>query len=475
MISLAYKNIIKNKKDSLIVILLITVITFLFFIGNTIIGKASRSLRSSYIESLTGEVVLQKKSQVTMNLFGANAAVIEDYFNIPIFPSSNEVLEILRNEKNIAGFTPLVTGSAYMDLLDIRHPVLLCGIDPVTYFDLFPGIILLDGNFLIPEVSGAMITEDLAKDIQNQTGRYPEIGMPFMFTSGGDAGFRIREVPLTGIFRYTNPGQFMKDIVILGAQTVRDLNSIRTAEYIDAELPDIDSFFVDNFSLDDSINEVSYDTSLFSTDYLINVLGSQTERVLQMDGDWHFILIRLNNAVVIGSFINFINKRLEPYDIMAVDWRIASGISSILTLLIQFLFNAGILLISITGIIAIINILLIYIFRRVKEIGTLRAIGATDSFIRKLIYSENIVYSCTAGIISIFVGSFFLRWFNGLGITITNNILINLFNGNILHFDFMFSVAVSSFMVAVILGLASSVYPVEVAVKIKPIVAVQRG
>jgi hypothetical protein len=42
---LALRNIARTPKNSFIIALLIAVITFLFFVGNSVIGKAGQSIR----------------------------------------------------------------------------------------------------------------------------------------------------------------------------------------------------------------------------------------------------------------------------------------------------------------------------------------------------------------------------------------------------------------------------------------------
>ena len=162
---LVLRNIVKNKKNSAIIALLIAVITFLFFIGNSILGKSNQSIHQAFVQSLTGDVVLQKKADVTMNLFGANTPVIDIFFNIPIFPAFDKVMELVAAEEGIIGITSQVSGKAILDFLDVREPVLLCGIDASTYFSMFPGIILEQGRFLHSGEYAAMITADRAQRI----------------------------------------------------------------------------------------------------------------------------------------------------------------------------------------------------------------------------------------------------------------------------------------------------------------------
>jgi len=476
---LAIRNIIKNKKDCSFVALPIAVITLLFFLGNSVIGRTDRNIRRAYIESLTGDVVVQKSGDVTMNLFGANTPVVDSFFALPVFPAYDAVMEIIRAEEGIQGITSQVSGSAYMDLLCVREPALLCGVDASTYFSLFPGIIIREGNFLQAGEYGAMITEERAGRIEQMSGQRPQIGMPLLFTSGSAIGFKIREVPLVGIYSYKNPGQFMNEIVIIDPQTVRVLNSIQVAaaeetgkvpiRFADGHIDDI---FSEDFSFDHETDEGE-----FSADFLRNFLTEQRTDtgILETGGDWNFIILRLKKGVSTNAFISSLNKKIAPYNLTAVNWRTASGGSAILMLLLQAMLNSGIFLVSVAGVIAIINILLISVFRRVREIGTLRAIGASDFYIRSLFYSENLLIALAGGFAGVLGGGILMQAINSRSFQISNNLIASVLGGSVLQLEFMPHIAVLSFFVAVLLGLAATVYPVEFAVRIEPEAAVRRG
>ena len=478
-IYLAIRNILRNIKDSAIVAVPIAIITFLFFMGNSAVEKADHSLRRAYIESLTGDVVLEKKGEFTMNLFGANTPVIDIFFTNPVLPAYDEIMEIVSSEDGVEGVTSQVSGRAYLDLLDVREQVLLCGVDTATYFTLFPGIVLEEGKFLQNDGYGAMITAERAERIERRTGRRPVIGVPLLFTSGGDIGFKIREVPLAGIFRYQNPGQFMNEIVIVDPQTVRVLNSIQVAGTIETAgtsinllSVDLDDIFGEQFSTDSENDEIE-----FSVDLLQNFLSETNTHMgyAETGGDWNFIILRLKKGIHVDSFISSINKKIDSYGVTAVNWRIASGNSSILLRMVQFLINTGIFLVSVAGIIAMLNIILISVFRRVREIGTLRAIGASDAYIRSLVYCENLFIALIAGFIGVFGGFLLIRWVNDKDIFISNELLVSIVNGSTLRLEFLPNMAILSLSVAVLLGIAASVYPVETAVRIEPEAAVRRG
>ncbi|MCL1928749.1 MAG: ABC transporter permease [Treponema sp.] len=479
-LQLVIRNIIRNRKNSLVIFLLIAVITFLFFIGNSIMGQANAGLRKTYIESLTADVVIQKKAEMTMNLFGGNSPKIDDYAAIPTLPAFDHIIEILDNESSIENYTFQVSGRAALQMPEINDSnqgVLICGVEPDSYFNCFPGIIVEEGFPLRSGEYGAMITAERADRVEKDTGIRPQIGSPMLLSSAGAIGFRIREVPLTGIYHYENPGQFMNELVIADPQTVRVLQAIQvaTASANDDELIMWDPDIWDINSDPDGIEE--YVEEGFDPDSLIGFLDSQEEAnsAELAGGDWNFILIRLKPGAVPSFFIKNLNKKLEPYNVFASGWRTAAGTSAIMMLLLQSFFNIGGFLVSIAGIIVVVNILLISVFRRTREIGTLRAIGASDSQIRFLILGENCIIAFLSGIAGITGGVLFLKIINSANITISNELVASLLGNSILRIGFLPPTAAVSFCIALFLGAAASLYPVETAVHIDPIVAVRQG
>jgi putative ABC transport system permease protein len=481
--SLIAKNIARSKKNSILIILFITSITFLFFSGNSIISKSDQSLRKAYVESLTGEVVIQKTAAVTMNLFGANTPIIENFFIIPEIPAYERVLEIVHAETGVERLTSQVSTRAFLDVPGRREAVLVCGPDPDTYFEAFPGIILEEGDFLLSGEYGVMITVERAERLVSQTGTRPEIGMPLLLSSAGAVGFKIREAPLRGIFRYENPGPLMEEIIIVDPQTARILASIQVAAPESGEDAGIAEFWdtaVDDLfgAPEDTPQEESYGDG-FSPDSLAGFFDSfsddKAETAALVGGGWNFIILRMASGARAERVIASLNRKLKPMGVQAVSWRIAAGNSAIMLLLLEALFNGGIFLVGMAGIIAAVNILLISVFKRTKEIGTLRAIGAGDGYIRSLVLGENLVLAVISGGLSILLGVYAIAAINKAEITIPNALIAALLGGPVLNLSFIPSVAALSFALAVFLGLVSSLYPVEIAVRIDPVVAVRQG
>jgi ABC-type lipoprotein release transport system permease subunit len=485
---LAVRNIFRNKKNSVIIMLLIGVIAALFFIGNSVFARSNRGLRQSYVDNLTGDIIIEKKSDVTMNLFGANTPIIDDYFTIPVLGAYNEIVNKLSAFPEILAYTGQVSVTCKLDVLDTRSNALLCGVDAASYFDMFPGIELLEGRVLAAGEYGAMITRRRADEIERSSGKKPEPGTPLLFTSAGDTGFKIREVPLVGIFSYTAKGQFMNEIVIVDVQTARVLAAVQIATsdvepdaeklaLLDAGLGIDDIFSNELFDADEPPEDQAPGASpplAGVLDHLFSGGGDKPGGVKDFSGgDWNFIILRLKKGASAGRVVAELNKVLADFDALALGWRFAAGSSAILVLLLQALFNSGIALAGLTGVIAIINIMLIAVFRRTREIGTLRAIGAPDLYIRSLMLFENSIIGLCAGVTGIVAGTVILIFVNGLHITIENELIAGLLGGGVLTLDFSPSAALLSFAVALVLSILASIYPVETAVKIQPVVAIR--
>jgi putative ABC transport system permease protein len=439
------------------------------------------------VDSLTGDVVLQKTFPVTMNLFGANTPVIDDFFSIPEFPAFDLIRDIALQEPGVIGVTSQVSTKAFLDFSGFRSAALVCGVDPAGYFDMFPALILEQGRFLRPGEYGALISAERAQQIADRQGVYPEIGAPMLLTAAGAVGFKIREVPLLGIYRYKNPGPLMTEIVLTDPQTARILASIQVASsdaYAGEEAQGLLDSPVDDL-FGDPVLEFEFEgedppegvPGGLSPESVAAYLGSfaEDEEGYPAGGSWNFIILRLDRGVSAGEVISSLNKKINPMGAVAVNWRIAAGNSAILLFLVQSFFNGGILLMSVAGIIAAVNILLISVFKRTAEIGTLRAIGAGDGYIRGMVLGENLALSCAAGALGILGGLWCIQAVNGAGIVIPNSIVASILGGPVLSLRVMPAVAASSFGVALFLGLAASVFPVETAVRINPIVAVRQG
>jgi putative ABC transport system permease protein len=132
-------------------------------------------------------------------------------------------------------------------------------------------------------------------------------------------------------------------------------------------------------------------------------------------------------------------------------------------------------LVAVAGVIGIVNILLISIFRRTREFGTLRAIGASDGYLRGMILIENLLIAFVAGICGVLGGLLLFEVVNAAEIGVGNQLIASLLGQSVIKISFSLRSACGAVAAAVALGFTASLYPVQVALRIQPIVAVRRG
>jgi len=125
-------------------------------------------------------------------------------------------------------------------------------------------------------------------------------------------------------------------------------------------------------------------------------------------------------------------------------------------------------LILFSGIIGIVNIMLIIVKERTQEIGIRRALGATPAVIIKQILTESVVLSLVAGMAGIVFAALILGLVN-LG-------LENVPNANeipIVNPSVSLAVVVIALLILVFAGLLAGLIPAITAIKVKPIDALR--
>lgn len=140
--------------------------------------------------------------------------------------------------------------------------------------------------------------------------------------------------------------------------------------------------------------------------------------------------------------------------------KMVGSVMSILTL-----FLAAVAAISlIVGGVGIMNIMLVSVTERTKEIGLRKALGATDNDILVQFLLEAVILTATGGLIGIILGS---------STAFVTSILINQFGGFDWQFTFPISGAVLGLGVSSLIGLIFGIYPARQAAKKSPMEALR--
>jgi len=173
------------------------------------------------------------------------------------------------------------------------------------------------------------------------------------------------------------------------------------------------------------------------------------------------------------SIFDLLKQRhtIEPTDERAIghfdlyqEFKKINGLFSILT---AVSYIVGIFILG-SGIIGIVNIMLIIVKERTQEIGIRRALGATPAVIIKQILTESVVLSLIAGMAGIIFASLVLFLIN-LGLdNAPNSSEIPIVNPSV-----SLGVVVIALFILVVAGLLAGLIPAITAIKVKPIDALR--
>jgi putative ABC transport system permease protein len=118
------------------------------------------------------------------------------------------------------------------------------------------------------------------------------------------------------------------------------------------------------------------------------------------------------------------------------------------------------------------NSLVMSVFERTGEIGTMRAIGARRGFIRGLFIVETLALTLISGFAGILLGSAGVAFLDRAALRFNNQILALVFGGSSLHVAISNGNIALSFLASLILGTVAWVYPVRLALRIPPVRAI---
>lgn len=227
MLSLALRNVARHRAHSLLLAALFALAAFLFVAGNSLLAHSNRMLRELFVSTITGDLVIAADAETSMSVFGANTPAIGELIPIPVLKREGELAAALLELPAVEAATPLVSAVAVMDAGGTRSPVPVFGVEGDGYFGLLDGIEVTRGRRIAAGERGVMLTESRLSRIEHERGSELPLGSEVLLSTVQDRSFRIRAAPLVGVFRYPVSTDYVDEIAIVDAQTVRALSRIQ--------------------------------------------------------------------------------------------------------------------------------------------------------------------------------------------------------------------------------------------------------
>ncbi len=482
LFKIALRNLREHRSKTLIIGIIIAVGIAVMIVGNSLTETAARGVRASFIENYTGDLMIARKTRTTFSLFGPQGAATDTA--IPRIPDYDRVHQYVASQPEVAETTSQVTGFAVLDFQDNGNSFsILFGIEPQSYRRMFPNAVtMVEGSYLLPGQEGILVSESKREEVKKDLGVDIQVGDSLQLNGFGSAGFRIREVPVRGIFRFNQEVQGLNQISFIDVQSLRALQGMTVSSALQVELSRNETSYLGTQDPDElfggpMVQSEKAGRGTLSEEQLLGSLGGGGRGYqAQIDsGAWNFILVRLQSERQLPAFLARINHFFEEQGIaaQAVDWKTASGGFGSIAQTVQTVFNVLILIVAVVAVIIIMNTLVISVIERTGEIGTMRALGAQKPFIRRMFVLETLAISGLAGVAGMAVAALIVAVLNATGIRASNAFLQILFGGEVLHPVLPAASLLYAVLVVAAIAVVASLYPVGIALRIQPVKAIQ--
>jgi ABC-type lipoprotein release transport system permease subunit len=162
------------------------------------------------------------------------------------------------------------------------------------------------------------------------------------------------------------------------------------------------------------------------------------------------------------------------WQLRAVPWQAAAGVVAQYFGLVQLQLYIGL---GIAWLVAmlIVNVAIVVVtLERTREIGTLRAMGASSSFILALVIVETLILALLAVAIGTGVGAAIVAWLGERGLPAIGPALTLLFGGARLYPSLALAYVMGALVTTCTIGVLAALYPARLATRVQPVLALRQ-
>lgn len=488
---LAWRNLWRHRGRSLVVGGILFLGALLLTFGNGVVSGMEDGLRRQVVESFTGDVVVASDKQLDANVFlSMMGKEVEPLYRIKAVRGAVDSLPWVKGSLPIGKNMTL----ALHENEGSPGYVFLLGVDFKEWQAFFPGAFQVKAGHLPQPGEAGLLMPTGANEQLFQT-------MGQIFAPEGPVDSMLlpeeaRRLSLAGVrhdlvlMGYSNTmsasDQRMK---VLGLGKYRSLNTI----WGHFALCDIESYrSVQGYHRNDEVakdlsESESKVLSSENLDALLSdgdlasqaptALAAQTESVENagVDPIWNLLLVKISGKTpeaAAKELDSVFQARKLPARALA--WHQAVGVIGSMALLIRGALLGFVGLLFVVAAIVIANTLAMSAMERASEIGMMRAVGATRTFIARLMLAETSVLAAVFGGAGVFLGVCVVAVIPMLGITTGNDLLQMVYGGEVFH---PLMRPMDIFLCLVELGgvvCLASLYPMKIAASITPLDAIAR-
>lgn len=163
----------------------------------------------------------------------------------------------------------------------------------------------------------------------------------------------------------------------------------------------------------------------------------------------------------------------ENLNLRVVSWQKAAGNLGQFVFVAKFALYFSVFIIFVVALVIINNAVMMATLQRIREIGTMRAIGAQRSFVLSLVVIETLCLGLVFGLVGTVLGSAIVKWLGVKGIPAGNEFMYFFFSGPRLYATVGMGSLVGAFIIISIVTSVSALYPAIIATRVSPVRAMQ--
>jgi putative ABC transport system permease protein len=483
ILKIALRNLLQHRAKTLIIGGLVTLGIVLTFVGNCLISTMGDGIKGSFTDTYTGEILVTANGDIHSGVFGAQS---DDMFGpptIPILKDYDKALDKVKELPGLRSWTSQLSAYAGFNFEEKGSEWgLLFGIEPDDYFKSMDNVQIIGGRKLRDGEEGLMLNVLTLENIEKNLGVKLKVGDKILLNGFGDAGFKIREVPLLAVFEFkaANKRMFTPSLVdirtlrVLSGKNVGPVEKVKVSAdataLIDANVDDLFSGGAVQAPAPKAGG--AFDEKTFKAMFGGPTPAAKAESA--GSGAWNFILVRLDKGVNPEPLIKKLNSSFEDAGIRAraQNWQISGSPDSLTFAGLGLIFNVAMALLAVVSIIIIMNTLVISVMERTSEIGTMRALGAQKGFVRRMFIAETLLVTAVFGAIGMGIGTAIVAAIHAAGIPANGDFLSVIYGGAVLRPTVSARPVLVSLVLILVMGLVSWIYPVSLALKVTPLKAI---
>lgn len=501
---LAINNLRQQKTKTIIIGLFIAIGMMIVQVGNGFIESVNHGMEKDFRANYTADIIVSAPipNGVYMDLFGiTDLANVMEVKQIPALPDVKAAEKIISETSGILQKSNIVTTQGILmesdeflledqDMMKIPVFYMFAG-ESDAYFKMFPNQKITEGRYPAPGTNEILIDERLKKNFYEYYKSEMQLNQT-IYISGVSMQTLIREAKIVGFYNQPDENSAMYSIIYADPSLARAFADLTYGANFVQELPDEIDFSISDASEDDLFgddddlfSDSTFDDSFISSSNVDfdDILGDTTLRDQLNktdDGAWHYILLRCEKGMSdeeIASVIEDLNNKFTAAGVQAVarDWEGAAGSFTSSVESISSLFTVLIIILAIVVFIIIMNTMVISVLERTGEIGTMRAIGADKSFVRKLFFCESITLTLGAELLGTILSLVIMTILNACNFTVSDDIAKMILGGGSISFIPTVGNFVSTMIIILVGTILANLYPVSSALKITPLKALSKG